>query len=94
MLKITIQDDRAPARLLLEGRLAGAWVDEARQAWGALPLQSEKPPVVDLTGVTYVDTDGKALLTAMWREGADLQAAGCCTKFIVDEITGRGRAPL
>jgi anti-anti-sigma regulatory factor len=87
MLKITIEREGTPVRFLLEGRLAGAWVDEARKAWQAL---SHRQAVIDLTGVTYVDTDGKALLTAMWREGADLQAAGCCTKFIVDEITGGG----
>lgn len=75
-------------RFLLEGKLSGVWVDEARQAWRALPPQEA---VIDLTGVTYVDADGKALLAAMWRDGAELQAAGCCTRFIVDEITGRGR---
>ena len=85
MLKITIECDCMPMRVLLEGRLAGAWVDEARKAWQALP---DCQAVVDLTEVTYVDADGKALLTTMWREGADLQAAGCCTKFIVGEITG------
>ena len=87
MLKITIKRDTRPVRFLLEGRLAGAWVDEARKAWQDLP---HRQAVIDLTGITYVDTDGKALLTTMWREGADLQASGCCTKFIVDEITGAG----
>lgn len=90
MLKITIQPELTPVRFLLEGRLAGAWVDEARRAWRCLPIHEGRPPIVDLTGVTYVDTEGKSLLTAMWQEGAKLQAAGCCTKFIVEEITGSG----
>jgi hypothetical protein len=38
-----------------------------------------------------VDESGKALLGEMCREGADFRAAGCCTKFIVDNITDRGR---
>ncbi|MBD0315990.1 MAG: anti-sigma factor antagonist [Nitrospiraceae bacterium] len=85
MLKITVERDSTPVRVLFEGRLAGAWVDEARKAWQAVP---HREAVIDLTGVTYMDSDGKALLATMWREGADLQAVGCCTKFIVDEITG------
>jgi anti-anti-sigma regulatory factor len=89
MLKITIQSEPAPVQFRMEGRLAGAWVDEAQRAWTSLPVHKGVAPVVDLTGVTYVDAAGKALLTAMWREGADLRAAGCCTKFIVEEITER-----
>jgi anti-anti-sigma regulatory factor len=93
MLKITVQRDKQPARFVLEGRLSGAWIEEAQQAWRALPKTEGAPLVVDLAGVTFVDADGKALLATMWREGADLQAADCCTKFIVEEITGRGRDP-
>jgi anti-anti-sigma regulatory factor len=78
-------------RLVLEGRLAGAWVDEARAAWRTVAPPAGTPVVVDLTAVTYVDESGKALLGEMCREGADFRAAGCCTKFIVDNITDRGR---
>lgn len=94
MLKITIDHDAQPLRLVLEGRLAGAWINEAQQAWRASPKSEGVPLVVDLTGVTYVDAEGKALLTALWREGAVLQAAGCCTKFIVEEITRSSRGAV
>jgi anti-anti-sigma regulatory factor len=90
MLKITMQSETTPVKLLLEGRLAGAWVDEARRAWHALSQQG-RPTIVDLRGVTYVDADGKSLLAHMSQQGAELQAAGCCTKFIVEEIMGKRR---
>lgn len=90
MLRITIQSETTPTKLLLEGRLAGAWIAEARLAWQTLSQQG-RPTIVDLTGVTYVDADGKSLLTHMSEQGAELQAAGCCTKFIVEEITGKRR---
>ncbi|WHZ26106.1 MAG: hypothetical protein OJF51_000901 [Nitrospira sp.] len=44
-------------------------------------------PVVDLTNVTFVGEDGKLLLKRMWREGAQLIAAGCCTGHLAKEIT-------
>jgi anti-anti-sigma regulatory factor len=92
MLKVTVAQKEARSRLVLEGRLAGLWVDEAREAWRKV-RRSATPVIVDLTGVTFVDESGKALLRAMWRDGAELRAAGCCTRFIVEEITRHGRTP-
>jgi hypothetical protein len=44
-----------------------------------------------LTGVTFLDADGKALLTKLWQQGAELFAAGCLTRCVVEEIMGSGR---
>jgi hypothetical protein len=57
-----------------------------------MEANSQGGAVVDLTGVTFVDAKGKALLTRMWQQGADLRAAGCLTRCIVDEITKAGLA--
>lgn len=72
-------------RWTLEGRLAGAWVKELEQIWCSAEPSSI---VVDLTGVTFIAEDGKALLSRMWREGAELIATGCCNSSIVEHITG------
>lgn len=93
MLKVTVAQKGARSRLVLEGRLAGPWVDEAGEAWRKV-RRTGSSVVVDLTGVTFVDDGGKALLHAMWRDGAELRAAGCCTRFIVEEITRHGRTPV
>ena len=68
MLKITQQ--RGPASesvsLVLEGRLGGPWVDELDTCWSQLATNSSGASMVDLTGVTFVDAKGKALLIRMW----------------------------
>ena len=94
MLKITQQRNAASESmsLILEGRLGGPWVEELDICWRQMAANSQGGAVVDLTGVTFVDAKGKALLTRMWQQGADLRAAGCLTRCIVDEITKAGHA--
>jgi anti-anti-sigma regulatory factor len=91
MLKITQQRDVSSVLFMLEGRLAGPWVKELETCWRQFLASSQSHAVVDLTGVTFVDTDGKALLTSMWQQGAELRAAGCLTRCIVEEITKHSR---
>ncbi|MBM4133630.1 MAG: hypothetical protein FJ245_07670 [Nitrospira sp.] len=92
MLKITVHEEPSGARIELEGRLAGPWVEELDRAWRTIPDPRHKHPTVDLCGVTFIDGAGKALLARLWREGAHLRAAGCMTRCIVDEITTGGSA--
>lgn len=87
MLKITVREEPSGATLEVEGRLAGPWVDELDRAWRNRPDPGQRHPVVDLSGVTFIDCDGKALLARLWKEGAQLRAAGCLTRCIVEEIT-------
>ena len=93
MLKISQHRDAASESVsfMLEGRLAGPWVEELGMCWCQIAANSQSRAVVDLTGVTFVDADGKALLTRMWQQGAELRAAGCLTRCVVEEITGPGR---
>lgn len=94
MLKITKHRDAGSdsVSFKLEGRLAGPWVEELDTCWRQMTASPQGRTVVDLTGVTFVDGDGKALLTRMWQQGAELRAAGCLTKCIVEEIAKAGRA--
>ena len=91
MLKITVQD-RQPTRMVLEGTLAGASVVEARQVWQRFSQETGGRLVVDLTGVSRIDPEGRLLLATMWQEGADLQAVGCYTKAVLEDIAGFPRA--
>jgi ABC-type transporter Mla MlaB component len=94
MLKITIQTEPKFTRLMLEGRLTGPWVEELSRCWEAVAdsqyggVQSDV--MIDLTGVTFIDTRGKALMTRMWQRGAKFHAVGCLTRSIVEEITTAG----
>ena len=94
MLKITQHRDAASESVsfMLKGRLAGPWVEELNACWHQMVANQQSRVVVDLTGVTFVDAEGKALLTQMWEQGAQLHAVGCLTRCIVDEITKAGHA--
>ena len=90
MLKITSEQTSDSVRLTLEGSLSGPWVTELERVWQQVKQAGTFAPVVELTGITFIAEDGRALLTSMWREGAVLVANGCCTRHIVQEITGAG----
>ncbi len=87
MLKITIYNSTNAATLNLEGRLAGPWVEELERSWRAVKDNSpEKPVIVDLCEVTFVDAEGRKLLSSMYEQGGRLRTFGCMAKGIVDEI--------
>ena len=93
MLKITEQRGSEPGSwsLILEGRLAGPWVEELNSSCRQISAREQWCVVIDLTGVTFIDADGKAILSRLWGEGVTLRASGCMTKCVVEEITGVGR---
>ncbi|MDF0676970.1 MAG: hypothetical protein P0120_21945 [Nitrospira sp.] len=88
MLKITEQRGPQPdaLSLRLEGRLAGPWVEELRASCRQMSVRQQRCVMIDLTGVTFIDADGKALLARLWRQGAELRASGCLTRCVVEEI--------
>ncbi|MCA1957438.1 MAG: hypothetical protein LDL14_02765 [Nitrospira sp.] len=91
MLKITGRycAGESSISLVLEGRLAGPWVEELDKCWCRLSRSQQRTAVIDLVGVTFIDAAGKTLLDRLWREGATLRASGCLTRCIVEEITGK-----
>lgn len=87
MLKITTQIEAGVLHLGLEGKLAGPWVKELDLCWrSSAEAQKTYPVRVDLSSVTFIDEEGKELLKKMYREGAELVAAGCLNKCIVEGI--------
>ena len=94
MLRITEQRESEPGSVVLrlEGRLTGPWVHELSGCWRKVSTNQPQRVMIDLTGVTFIDADGKALLTRLWRQGADLRATGCLTKCVVEEIAGLDRS--
>ncbi|HMS82162.1 MAG TPA: hypothetical protein PKD12_00755 [Nitrospira sp.] len=90
MLKITEQQeqDSGSVALILEGRLAGCWVEELEVYCSAMALNRQRCSMIDLTGVTFIDADGKVLLSRLWRQGVPLRATGCLNRCVVAEITG------
>jgi len=87
MLKITTLANTESTILRLEGRLAGPWVQELERCWDSTAGTTTNHLLsVDLSAVTYVDSDGKTLLKKIYQQGAKLVASGCLTSCIVNEI--------
>ena len=87
MLKITTVIHAESTTFKLEGRLAGPWVQELERCWDSVVgTATTHPLTIDLSAVTYVDSDGKDLLKKLHRQGARLVASGCLTSCIVNEI--------
>jgi hypothetical protein len=72
---------------ILEGKLAGPWVDELERSRRALRDDSrDKLVLMDLCEVTFVDGEGRKLLTWMYEQGVRFRTFGCMAKGIIEEI--------
>ena len=92
-MRISQIREGAKQGLLVEGTVSGDWVDVLEKCW----LEAQTPPNgepirVDLSGVTYVDDEGRELLSRMIQNGAELRATGVMTRAVIEEITGRAMA--
>jgi anti-anti-sigma regulatory factor len=86
-LRITIQNSKREVTLKLEGRIAGPWVEELRRTWESLaPSLGSKHLRLDLCEVTFVDAQGKQLLTDIRKGGAAFLANTAMIKSLVEEI--------
>lgn len=86
MLKVTTTQQNQTITFKLEGKLSGPWVQEVTRVWADTASSPRNGYVVDLRSVTFVDSPGRELLARMSRQGAQLIAADCLTRNIVDEI--------
>jgi hypothetical protein len=90
VLKVTRETDETDTIFVLEGRLTGTWVQVLEDSWRE-SVSADRTVRVMVCGVTFIDDKGKALLSRMHRQGAELVAEGCMNKAIVEEITGGER---
>ena len=90
MLKITLSKTNRGTTFVLSGRLAGPWVEELRNCWLEREFGESAPCHVDLREVTFIDEAGTTLLSQMYREGVTIQASGCLTRAIVQNLGKTG----
>jgi hypothetical protein len=88
MLRITVQEDGPLWRLLLAGRLEGAWVAETENTWRSAPVSGRRVEI-DMREVTWIDQAGLRLLQAMNQAGAHFIAKGVAMEALVEEMTGK-----
>jgi ABC-type transporter Mla MlaB component len=83
MLRITrLVGNDSVETLKLEGKLQGAWVVEAFDAW-ALSAAQTSLTCLDLSGLTFADGEGAALLRELIRGGARVVG---CSSYIAELI--------
>lgn len=86
MLRITRTETPAEEKWILQGRLVGLWVGELRRSWKKNHrADANRPCVVDLNEVTFIDKDGETLLRTMSKEGAQFIATGIYIKHLLQE---------
>jgi hypothetical protein len=80
MLRIS----RVDGCLVVEGRIAGAWVDELAKAVGSRAETS----AVDVAGVGYVDPAGARLLRRLVAQGVAIRESSA---YVAEILKGAGR---
>ena len=87
MLRITTHDQAETTSFVVEGKLVGPWVKELEKCWeGALAADPSRPMLVNLASVTFIDSEGRALLTKMLREGVRLLSHGLLINAVIAKI--------
>src|ERR1700733_80576 len=88
MLRITIHEDGKVCRLVLAGRLEGAWVAETENAW-RFSLGPDRKIEVDLRQLTGIDNAGCDLLAAIHLAGACLIVEGVWLTALIGDLTSQ-----
>jgi anti-anti-sigma regulatory factor len=86
VIRITCQTESSTTRLVLEGKLAGACVDELDKYWQQVSLTGSTF-LVDLTSVSFIDDRGKQLLKRMHDHGVKLVSTSLMSKCLIAEIS-------
>jgi anti-anti-sigma factor len=87
MLRIAVHDNNNITNFTIEGKLTAPTANELEKCWQtAAAAEPPKPIVVNLTAVTFVDSECRDLLTRMRRQGVKLVPHGCLMKSIVEQI--------
>jgi outer membrane protein len=90
MMKATVLQEGKQVTVKVEGRLTGPWVEELARSWSqASAIGGPEAVSIELAGVSFIDEAGKELLRRICGAGTRLEAAGCLTRAIVDEVAGK-----
>jgi len=92
MLRIYVHDEVPLTSFVLEGKLVGPWVTELEKCWlSALVSNTSRTMLVDLTDVSFIDAEGRALLARMRQRKVRLLSTGVLINAIVAEIDAEQR---
>ena len=87
MLRISTDTTPQTTVITVEGRLAGPLVHELERIWHEVRVGHDlKPTIIDLCGVTFIDSKGKLVLRMMCDEGASFQSCGADVTATIEAI--------
>lgn len=74
MLRITIDENPEAVVLRLEGSLIGPWIKDVEECWrNVFEELGTRSVQIDLSAVSFMDSEGGALLTRMYNAGFRLK---------------------
>src|SRR5579883_1267737 len=92
MLRITIDEKPDTVVLRLEGSLIGPWIKDVEECWRSVFEEFGTRSVqIDLSAVSFMDTEGGALLTRMYNAGFRLKGGSSAKWLPMGD--GKKRAP-
>ena len=91
MLRLTVVECRSELRVVVEGMLCAAVISELESAWRQAKQAWRGRIVIDLSGMTSIDSSGQTALLGMICEGARLTARGAFNKYLARELMGKAR---
>jgi ABC-type transporter Mla MlaB component len=92
MLKVTVFSGGAECRITVERTLFSPWASELESAWEpAQQAASGKTIAVDISGMTIIDSNGKAIRIDMIGQRAKLVARGVHNEHIVEKLKSKAR---
>ena len=87
MLRIGVHDEGESTAFKVEGKLTVPSSAELEKCWQeARSARPSRRFEVKLASVSFVDSESKALLARMRRQGVKLAPTGCLMKAIVEQI--------
>ena len=85
MLRITVRGEAGYITVKVEGKVVGPWVHELEACCRTSKQDAAGMPIViDLAGVTFIDADGKTLLSRLRQQGVGLVATDLVRGWIED----------
>ena len=85
LIRITCNKESAVTRIVIEGKLSGACVDELAKCWLQV-LSTQSDLLIDLTSVSFIDDRGKQLLMRMHENGTKLVSTNLMGKCVIQQI--------
>ena len=92
MLRVLFTEEGGKLTVTLQGRLAGMWARELREAV-LRELSEAKPLLIDLADGTFVDEEGEEVLKWLHQRGGGFIAGTALSNYLCERLAIRSAPP-